>query len=333
MSEQVLGLHTRSHFLDLAKFSDPHVTAKGEKRAEIAFERLDTLWINTGTLCNIECVNCYINSSPTNDRLAYFTLADALTLYDEIESHALNTREIGLTGGEPFMNPDILPIIEAALKRGFEVLVLSNGLQPMLHQRVRDKLLAFCEKYPGKLTLRISLDHYTQVLHETERGPGTWSKTLESLNWLAQNDFQMAIAGRTCWNENEADARDGYAKLALEHNWPLDADNPMQLVLFPEMDETLDVPEITTKCWDILGVRPIDMMCATSRMAAKRSGTPSITILPCTLLVYEDSFDMGSTLSAAASANQGMFRNGRVKLNHPHCARFCVLGRGSCSGG
>ena len=106
----------------------------------------------------------------------------------------------------------------------------------------------------------------------------------------------------------------------------------MQLVLFPEMDETLDVPEITTDCWDILGVKPQNMMCATSRMAVKRKGALAPSILPCTLLVYDDDFDMGPTLTASASANEGMFEDGRVKLNHPHCARFCVLGGGSCTG-
>jgi len=59
------------------KFSHPDITAKGETRASVSFRRLETLWINTGTLCNIECANCYIHSSPTDDRLVYFTAADA----------------------------------------------------------------------------------------------------------------------------------------------------------------------------------------------------------------------------------------------------------------
>ena len=60
-----------------AKFSDPDVTAKGEKRARVALRALRTLWINTGSLCNITCRNCYIESSPENDRLAYITRAEA----------------------------------------------------------------------------------------------------------------------------------------------------------------------------------------------------------------------------------------------------------------
>ena len=59
--------------LDTAKFRDPFVTAKGETRAQVALRSLDTLWFNTGTLCNLTCRNCYIDSSPRNDRLAYLT--------------------------------------------------------------------------------------------------------------------------------------------------------------------------------------------------------------------------------------------------------------------
>ena len=51
----------------LGKFEDPSWTATGENRAEVSLQSLETLWINTGTLCNIACVNCYIESSPSND--------------------------------------------------------------------------------------------------------------------------------------------------------------------------------------------------------------------------------------------------------------------------
>ena len=87
------------------KFSDPDVTAKGEARAKVALTNPETLWFNTGTLCNIECLNCYIESSPSNDRLVYITLAEVEDYLDQLEDRAWNVREIGLTGGEPFMNP------------------------------------------------------------------------------------------------------------------------------------------------------------------------------------------------------------------------------------
>ena len=107
--------------------------------------------------------------------------------------------------------------------------------------------------------------------------------------------------------------------------------DPAGLVLLPEMDASASVPEITTACWSILHKDPGDMMCASSRMVVKRKGADRAVVLPCTLLPYDARFEMGGTLADAARAHGGMFDRGAVKLCHPHCAKFCVLGGGSCS--
>ena len=170
MTEISIETEARTRVRSRAKFTDPDLTAKGETRAQVALERLETLWINTGTLCNIECVNCYIESSPENDRLVYMRADEAAAFFDEIAALDLGTREIGFTGGEPFMNPDMLAMAKDALARGHEVLVLTNAMQPMQRKRILAGLLELLDVYGSKLTLRVSLDHYTRELHETERG-------------------------------------------------------------------------------------------------------------------------------------------------------------------
>jgi hypothetical protein len=313
------------------KFSDPDWTAGGEPRALVALQALRTLWINTGSLCNITCRNCYIESSPENDRLAYITRTEVLAFLDEIAETGLPTEEIGFTGGEPFMNPDILAMLEDVLARGFRALVLTNAMQPMQRPRILSALLSLREAHGSLLVMRVSLDHYGKARHEEERGPGTFDRTIDGIDWLARHGFAVALAGRTCWGEGETEARRGYAALAAERGWPIDAHDPAQLVLFPEMDERAEVPEITTGCWDILHKSPHDVMCASSRMVVKRKGDVRPVVLPCTLLPYDPAFEMGATLAEAARADAGMFAGGAVKLCHPHCAKFCVLGGGSCS--
>ena len=313
------------------KFTDPDWTATRERRATVPLGRLETLWINTGTLCNITCQNCYIESSPSNDRLVYITPEEAAAYFDEIEAQELGTREIGFTGGEPFMNPHLLDMVEDALQRGFNVLVLSNAMQPMQRPKAKRRLLDLTRRFGPNLTIRVSLDHYTQALHEAERGKRTWERTLAGLDWLAENGLRVAIAGRTCWNESEEATRAGYGKLVTERGWPVDPADAAQLMLLPEMDGKHDVPEITTRCWAILKKSPRDMMCASSRMVIKRKGADRPSVVPCTLIPYDPAFDMGPTLAAAGSADGGMFASGAVKLCHPHCAKFCVLGGGSCS--
>ena len=308
--------------LDPKKFHDPAITTAGETRASVALKSLKTLWFNTGTLCNIACTHCYIESSPRNDRLAYLTRSEMQAYLDEIARDGLATEEIGFTGGEPFMNPDFLPMLEDCLARGFRVLVLTNAMRPML--RLREMLLDLNRRRGERLTLRVSLDHYTRELHEDERGLDTWEPTLEGLTWLARNGFKLAIAGRMLWGESETSARQGYAQFFASHDIPIDAEDRTSLVLFPEMDAAVDVPEITDACWDLLHVDPASVMCATSRMVVKRKGAERPAVLACTLLPYDPEFELGSTLADAA---------GSIPLNHPHCAKFCVLGGGSCSRG
>jgi organic radical activating enzyme len=306
--------------LDPEKFSDPNITAKGEQRAVVALTNLKTLWFNTGSLCNISCQNCYMDSTPKNDSLAYLSVLDVEKYLDEIVEENLPVKEIAFTGGEPFMNKALIEMLEISLERGYRALVLTNAMLPMHHRF--DDLLRLKSHYADKLAIRVSIDHYTRDKHEAIRGEATWEPMLTGLKWLAKNGFILTVAGRTCWHESDDEARSGYAHLFTANDIPIEADQPAALVLFPEMDSTQDVPEITIHCWDILGVAPETMMCATSRMIIKRKGSEGPLVVPCTLLPYSPEFELGQDLGGSSKT---------VKLNHPHCARFCVLGGASCS--
>ena len=83
-----------SRALDPKKFRDTHITADGQQRAVVALTHLTTLWFNTGSLCNITCVNCYMDSSPKNDALAYISLDEMLTYLDEIDREAMRLRKL-----------------------------------------------------------------------------------------------------------------------------------------------------------------------------------------------------------------------------------------------
>jgi MoaA/NifB/PqqE/SkfB family radical SAM enzyme len=306
--------------LNPAKFRDPLVTANGETRAQVALRSLDTLWFNTGTLCNLTCRNCYIESSPRNDRLAYLTRDEVREYLDEIARDRLPTKLIGFTGGEPFMNPDIIAMLNDVLSRGLDALVLTNAMQPM--RRLRPQLLALRNTHGARLRIRVSLDHHAPEVHEAERGSRSWAPTIDGLTWLARNGFAIDVAGRRFSGEPEQDLRAGFARLFAELDVPIDAADPVRLMLFPEMDAQRDVPEITTACWGILHKSPDDVMCASARMVVKRKDAATPTVLACTLLAYDPQFELGRTLAEAARP---------VSLNHPYCASFCVLGGAACS--
>jgi hypothetical protein len=306
--------------LDPAKFRDPVTTAAGEKRARVALNGLDTLWINTGTLCNLTCAACYIESSPKNDRLVYVSAREVAAYLDEIERDGLGTRTIGFTGGEPFMNRELVAMLEDVLGRGFDALVLTNAMRPMA--RYKKELLALNARYGARLIIRVSLDHYTKALHELERGRRSWQPTVDGLTWLAAHGFTIHVAGRLYSGEAESIVRAGYQRFFDAHGIAIDASDPVIMTVFPEMDATADVPEITDACWGILGKNPADVMCASSRMVVKRKGAERPAVVACTLLPYDAAFELGPSLRDAM---------GSVPLNHPHCAKFCVLGGAACS--
>jgi uncharacterized Fe-S cluster-containing radical SAM superfamily protein len=306
--------------LDPAKFRDPLITAKGERRAHVALTQLQTLWFNTGTLCNLTCKNCYIESSPKNDRLAYLSTEEVTEYLDEIEHNGLGTELIGFTGGEPFMNPDLPIMLDDALSRGFQTIVLTNAMKPM--QKCKAALVTLRERYGERLVVRVSIDHYGAAVHELERGRRSWHQTIDGLKWLAIHGFTINVASRYLSGEPETALRQGFARLFGELGIVLDAYDPVALMIFPEMDATIDIPEITEACWGILHKSPESVMCASSRMVVKHKGAARPTVVACTLLPYDPQWDLGPTLADASGA---------VSLNHPHCSKFCVLGGAACS--
>ena len=302
----------------MEKFKDQKITAKGEPRAFVSLTGLKTLWFNTGTLCNLECANCYIESSPTNDRLSYITAEDVGPFLNEIKTQNRPTELIGLTGGEPFLNPHIIAILKSILSQGLDVLVLTNANRVL--KKHHSALLDLKAEYGTKLKLRVSLDHHTADIHDKERGKNAFAKTTEELIWLYENGFDLSIASRSLTHESQEESLAGHRELLANLNISIDLSE--KLVVFPEMDSKEDVPEITTACWDILSKKPDEQMCASERMIVKKKGETKLTVMPCTLLAYDEQFNLGSTLKDAETD---------VYLNHKFCSEFCVLGGASCS--
>src|SRR5205085_8577233 len=240
------------------------------------------------------------------------TEAESPAYHDVIERLHHGTRLIDFTGGQPFINPQLPAMLELALARVFRALVLTNANKPM--HKMKRALLGLRDRYGMGLTILVSIDHYAPAVHEAERGRRSWAPTIDGLRWLAINGFAVAVASRRLSGESEAALRCGFARLFDSLAVRIDADDPVALTIFPEMDEAADVPEITEACWGILGKSPDNVMCASSRMVVKFKSAARPTVIACTLLPYDPRFDLGPDLAGAL---------GRAALNHPHCAKFC----------
>ncbi len=142
----------------------------------------------------------------------------------------------------------------------------------------------------------------------------------ESIGWRAHG-FRIALAGRHFTNESDAELREGFAKLIAERGWRVDARDPAQLVIFPEMDANVDVPEITTACWEILAQIAIGCDVRDKPDGRQTQGGHARDVLACTLIPYDAGFELGATLArskprsrAQSSALREILRAGRGEL-------------------
>ena len=299
-------------------FLNKNFTRDGKHRAFVQLKNLENLWFNTGTLCNLQCNDCYIESSPINKELQYINLLEVKKYIKEIKKNNYSIKLIGLTGGEPFMNPFIIDILRFILKAKFNVLVLSNGMRP-LEIKFKDLL-----RLPNlnNLTIRISVDHYRKKYHESIRGINTWKKVIRNLKWLDANGFNLNIASKINLNESEENIRNGFDKLFKRIALKINSYNKNELIIFPIMDYKKATTEISQDCWNILNKKPESVMCSNTRMIIKRKNEMQTKVLPCTLITKDKEFELGNDLVSSKK---------KVYLNHPFCSQFCVLGNSSCS--
>lgn len=161
--------------------------------ATVPLLALDTLWIQVaGTLCNIECAHCFISSSPVNRSHGMMTLADVESRL--AEAKALGVREYYFTGGEPFLNRELLPILEATLRQG-PATVLTNGM--LLRPELCTALRELFDGSEYSLDLRVSLDGFDRETHDAIRGEGVWDRVMTGLSNLAAVGLEPVITVTT----------------------------------------------------------------------------------------------------------------------------------------
>lgn len=143
------------------------------------------LWLYTNFDCNLHCDYCCVRSSPTAPRRE---LGLARVQRIAREAAELGVKEIFLTGGEPFLLEDIGEIL-AACAAAAPTTVLTNGI---LFAGRRAEILQALPR--DRIILQISLDSATPKLHDLHRGPGTWLRTREGIQYARALGFRVRLA-------------------------------------------------------------------------------------------------------------------------------------------
>ena len=290
-------------------------TRLGERRGYIQPHTLSELWFHTGTACNLACPFCLEGSKPGDGRLGHVTLGDVRPFVDEAVE--LGVRQFSFTGGEPFVNRDIVRILAYTLDRA-RCLVLSNGVDALTQRLEQIEPL---RASAHSLAFRISIDHSDEALHDAGRGAGNFAKAWTALRELHARGFKVSIARQMAPNEDGAGVEAAYRDLLRRHGVPED----LTLVAFPDFGAPgaqRDVPDVTESCMTRFQTEATrrEFMCAYSKMVVKQGGR--MRVYACTLVDDDPAYDQGATLRESL----GM----RVRLKHPRCYS-CFRYGASCS--
>lgn len=249
---------------------------------------LDTLWFQVaGTICNIACTHCFISCSPKNHSHEMLSLAEVERRLDE--ARELGVREYYFTGGEPFMNRDMLAILDATLKQG-PATVLTNGM--LLRPEVCRRLRELFDASDYSLDIRVSLDGFDRESHDAIRGPGVWDRVMIGLKNLADAGLNPVITVTTA-AEGVASAEGRTRFLEVIRGFGFDRPRLKVLPLF-----RIGAEETRTRAyedWERLesldGQDAAVLQCSGCRMVTSKG------VYVCPILIEEPDARMGETLS------------------------------------
>lgn len=161
----------------------------------IEISHLDHLWFQvSGTLCNLTCHHCFISCSPQNDSFGYLSLADVRRQLEQ--SVALGVKEYYFTGGEPFLNKEMVPILVETLGYG-PATVLTNGT--VLKEEWLRTLAAAEQESLFSLEFRVSIDGFSPETNDPIRGEGTFDRAIQGVSRLVQFGFLPIITAARTW--------------------------------------------------------------------------------------------------------------------------------------
>ncbi len=251
---------------------------------------LETVWFQVaGSVCNLACAHCFISCSPSNRTHAMLDLAAVEAHLRDAEG--LGVREYYFTGGEPFLNPEILAILDAALRYG-PATVLTNGTL-ITAKRARE-LRALSDASSYSLDIRLSLDGFDAAGNDAIRGAGTFARILEAIGNLSSAGLNPVITVTEACTE-AGDSR-GRGRL-LERLRALGLERPRLkvmplLLLGAETDRTRGYAAGETLAGVALEeADAAALQCASGRMVTAEG------VFVCPILIDSPEARMGATLA------------------------------------
>lgn len=258
----------------------------------VPLHSLDALWFQVGgTICNLWCTHCFISCSPKNHTFAFISRSQVRKYLDEAVPYGV--KEYYFTGGEPFMNRDMLDILADTLELG-PASVLSNGM--LISPKVARRLRELADNSIYSLELRISLDGFTEFTNDAIRGEGSFHKTLIGIKNLVEEGFLPIITCMQSWDDSENEmVLEGFKEMLRGVGY-----TRARLKIIPPLrfgrEETryrgyTDAEFVTPEMMG--GYDDRQLLCTTSRIVTNRG------IYVCPILIEKPDAKLGDTLAEA----------------------------------
>ncbi|MBP2279930.1 molybdenum cofactor biosynthesis enzyme MoaA [Psychrobacter sp. PL19] len=290
-------------------------TRNDQPRGYIDANKLQELWIHTGTACNLACPFCLEGSHPGDGRIPGMKLSDVKPFIHEALD--MDVEQFSFTGGEPFVIRDFVNILNYASQHR-PCFVLTNATEPLLKRR-HQVLPLLNNPYP--IHFRVSLDFPDRARHDKDRGDGSFEQALEGIRWLVDQGFKVSIARQT--DDDEVPAKVEARFREIFEAWGIPQN--LAFTVFPDLGipgSEDGSPEITENCmqkYPSVESRA-HFMCTYTRMLVKKGD--SVKVYACTLVDDDPQYDLGESLAESMKE--------RVMLRHHRCFS-CYRYGASCS--
>jgi AdoMet-dependent heme synthase len=255
---------------------------------------LDQLWFQVaGTVCNLRCSHCFISCSPENHSFWFLTREEVREALDE--SVGIGVKEYYFTGGEPFMNREMLGILEDTLALG-PATVLTNAT--LIPERAARELARIADGSPYTLELRVSLDGTTAEMNDALRGTGSFERAMAGLGRLVRVGFLPIITTMQSWDDAETPEVLGAFRQALA---AIGYDRPRLKILPPlligaEAERSRGYERTERVTPEMMVDYDEDLLlCARARLVTKKG------VWACPILLDYESARLGGTLAEATA--------------------------------
>ncbi len=269
----------------------------------VPLQSLDELWFQvSGTLCNLQCEHCFISCSPHNNSFGYLTLADVERAL--IESRERGVKEYYFTGGEPFLNREIVPIVERTLEEG-PVTILTNGT--VLKRNWLECLREAEQRGIYTLEFRVSIDGPTPEMNDPVRGPRTFERAMQGIALLVDFGFLPIVTMTRIWDDEEDDrVLDKFRKVLMAHGYTRPRIKVLpRLLIGAEAERTCSYGEFDRVTSEMMRDYDVSqLVCSHSRVVTSRG------VYVCPILLEAPDARLGATLEEA---------NRDFPLNHGAC--------------